>query len=51
MKALRQKRTVSSRTPKASAIWRLVQPDTVSKKKTTESQPVSVGQPGHTCLL
>src|SRR3982750_343442 len=31
MKALRQKRTVSSRTPKASAIWRLVQPDRVSK--------------------
>src|SRR3954464_10042095 len=31
MKALRQKRTVSSRTPKAWAIWRLVQPDRVSK--------------------
>src|SRR6185503_12949347 len=31
MKALRQKRTVSSRTPKASAIWPLVQPDRVSK--------------------
>src|SRR3954468_5120093 len=31
MKALRQNRTVSSRTPKASAIWRLVQPDRVSK--------------------
>src|SRR4051794_19125527 len=31
MKALRQKRTVSSRTPKAWAIWPLVQPDRVSK--------------------
>src|SRR3954447_21303652 len=31
VKALRQKRTVSSRTPKASAIWRLVQPERVSK--------------------
>src|SRR5215210_385021 len=31
MKALRQNRTVSSRTPKASAIWALVQPDRVSK--------------------
>src|SRR4051812_36383937 len=31
MKALRQKRTVSSRTPKASAIWPLVQPERVSK--------------------
>ena len=91
MKALRQKRTVSSRTPKASAIWPLVQPDRVSKiararsasprsrerlraisarslffvcrnrgfarhdpnlrsDQTTESQPASVGQPGHTCL-
>ena len=30
-KALRQNRTVSSRTPKASAIWALVQPDRVSK--------------------
>ena len=30
-KALRQKRTVSSRTPKASPIWPLVQPDRVSK--------------------
>src|SRR5918997_1224637 len=29
-KALRQKRTVSSRTPKASAIWLLVQPESVS---------------------
>src|SRR3954451_13033949 len=31
MKALRQNRTVSSRTPKAWAIWPLVQPDRVSK--------------------
>src|SRR5215207_8740780 len=31
MKVLRQKRTVSSRTPKASAIWPLVQPERVSK--------------------
>src|SRR3954454_15499674 len=31
MKALRQKRTVSSRTPNASAIWPLVQPKRVSK--------------------
>src|SRR4051812_19264330 len=31
MKALRQKRTVSSRTPKAWAIWPLVLPDRVSK--------------------
>src|SRR3954454_4231732 len=31
MKALRQKRTVSSRTPKAWAIWPLVQPERVSK--------------------
>src|SRR5215211_3601750 len=31
MKALRQKRTVSSRTPNASAIWPLVQPDRVSR--------------------
>ena len=31
IKALRQNRTVSSRTPKASAIWPLVQPDRVSK--------------------
>src|SRR5215212_9514644 len=31
VKALRQKRTVSSRTPNASAIWLLVQPDRVSK--------------------
>src|SRR5690349_3609363 len=31
MKVLRQKRTVSSRTPKASAIWLLVQPERVSK--------------------
>src|SRR5215207_4708244 len=31
IKALRQKRTVSSRTPKAWAIWRLVQPERVSK--------------------
>src|SRR3954449_389202 len=31
MKALRQNRTVSSRTPKASAIWPLVQPNRVSK--------------------
>src|SRR5215203_1117119 len=31
MKALRQNRTVSSRTPKASAIWPLVQPESVSK--------------------
>src|SRR5215207_9336017 len=31
MKALRQKRTVSSRTSKAWAIWRLVQPERVSK--------------------
>src|SRR3954447_19919011 len=31
MKALRQKRTVSSRTPKAWAIWPLVQPDRVSQ--------------------
>src|SRR3954466_9071194 len=30
MKALRQKRTVSSRTPEASAIWLLVQPERVS---------------------
>jgi hypothetical protein len=30
-KALRQKRTVSSRTPNASALWPLVQPDRVSK--------------------
>src|SRR3954466_6406816 len=30
MKVLRQKRTVSSRTPKASAIWPLVQPKRVS---------------------
>src|SRR5829696_7067471 len=30
VKALRQKRTVSSRTPKASAIWLLVQPERVS---------------------
>src|SRR5215218_3533271 len=30
MKALRQKRTVASRTPKASAIWPLVQPEKVS---------------------
>ena len=32
VKALRQKRTVSSRTPKASAIWLLVQPERVSKR-------------------
>src|SRR3954453_1325564 len=31
LKALRQKRTVSSRTPKAWAIWPLVQPNRVSK--------------------
>src|SRR4051794_36293164 len=31
MKALRQTRTVSSRTPKASAMWPLVQPERVSK--------------------
>jgi hypothetical protein len=31
VKALRQKRTVSSRTPNASAIWLLVQPERVSK--------------------
>src|ERR671913_583879 len=31
MKALRQNRTVSSRTPKAWAIWALVQPESVSK--------------------
>src|SRR3954463_16571163 len=31
MKVLRQNRTVSSRTPKASAIWLLVQPNRVSK--------------------
>src|SRR3954466_2736011 len=31
LKALRQKRTVSSRTPNASAIWALVQPKRVSK--------------------
>src|SRR4051812_25642982 len=31
MKAVRQNRTVSSRTPKAWAIWPLVQPDRVSK--------------------
>src|SRR5215204_7779594 len=31
MKVLRQTRTVSSRTPNASAIWPLVQPDRVSK--------------------
>ncbi len=31
VKALRQTRTVSSRTPKAWAIWPLVQPDRVSK--------------------
>ena len=31
MKVLRQARTVSSRTPNASAIWPLVQPDRVSK--------------------
>src|SRR3954465_15823395 len=31
MKALRQNRTVSSRTPKAWAVWPLVQPDRVSK--------------------
>src|SRR4051794_1738031 len=31
MKALRQKRTVSSRPPKAWAIWPLAQPDRVSK--------------------
>src|SRR4051812_45951991 len=30
-KALRQTRTVSSRTPNASAIWPLVQPERVSK--------------------
>src|SRR5215203_6403217 len=30
VKALRQTRTVSSRTPKASAIWLLVQPESVS---------------------
>src|SRR5829696_6982519 len=31
IKALRQKRTLSSRTPKAWAIWALVQPERVSK--------------------
>src|SRR3712207_6076907 len=31
MKVLRQNRTVSSRTPNASAIWLLVQPESVSK--------------------
>src|SRR4051794_16564772 len=42
MKALRQNRTVSSRTPKASAMWPLVQPERVSKIARARSGTVNL---------